>query len=80
MSNKRRYSRKTKTKMPVIKCLCGAVILLVPDITKMSEAIEKHVKEHVQERKHSKICEATAEQLRENLIVQTLNAAKDLAD
>lgn len=79
MSKKRQYLHKTKTKIPVIKCSCGTVILVVPDIKKMSDAIEKHVEEHVQKGKHSKN-DATAEQIRENLIAQTLNVAKDFAN
>ncbi|MGF3522495.1 MAG: hypothetical protein ACQXXJ_05295 [Candidatus Bathyarchaeia archaeon] len=76
---KTRHPHKTKTKIPVIKCSCGAVILVVPDIKKMSDAIEKHVEEHVQKGKHSKNGETT-EQIRENLIAQTLNVAKDFGN
>jgi hypothetical protein len=32
--------------MPIIKCVCGAKILVVPDLKAMNKAIRNHVAEH----------------------------------
>ena len=37
--------------LPVITCVCGAEILLVPNVKKMNEAIEAHVFEHTKKLK-----------------------------
>jgi hypothetical protein len=36
-----------KTKMPLVKCSCGAKILLVPDVAAMSLALKNHAAKHV---------------------------------
>jgi hypothetical protein len=33
-------------RLPVIKCVCGAEILLLPDLHAMTRAIKAHVSEH----------------------------------
>jgi hypothetical protein len=33
--------------MPIIRCVCGAEILLVPDVKEMNRAIDSHVYKHV---------------------------------
>ena len=35
-----------KERLPIIKCECGAQILLVPDLQAMNRAINAHVTEH----------------------------------
>jgi hypothetical protein len=35
-----------KTRMPIIKCVCGFEILLVPDMKAMDRAIKNHVANH----------------------------------
>ncbi len=35
-----------KDQMPVIKCECGAEILLIPDLGEMSQTIEMHLLQH----------------------------------
>jgi hypothetical protein len=35
-----------KTHMPIIKCVCGFEILLVPDLKAMDRAIKNHVTNH----------------------------------
>ena len=64
--------------LPVIKCSCGAEILLVPDVKLMSEAIEAHVEEHKQKVKDPKEAEAEAERIRDDLIVKVLNKASKI--
>lgn len=56
----------------VIKCSCGAEILLVPDIKAMSEAIETHVVEH---QKMFILSDKEVEGIREELIVKTFKVA-----
>jgi hypothetical protein len=40
------YDYYLKEHLPLIKCECGAEILLVPDLKAMNHAIEAHVGEH----------------------------------
>lgn len=35
-----------KNRMPIVKCVCGSEILVVPDLKAMNQAINKHVAEH----------------------------------
>ena len=59
----------------MIKCSCGAEILLVPNVNAMSEAIEAHVEKHIQKIKDPKAAEAEAERIRDHLIIQVLDEA-----
>lgn len=40
-----------KTSMPIIKCVCGTKILVVPDLKAMDLAIKNHVAEHTKTKK-----------------------------
>jgi hypothetical protein len=35
-----------KDQMPIIRCECGAEILLIPDLSEMSQTIEMHLQQH----------------------------------
>ena len=35
-----------KTRMPIVKCVCGFKILVVPDLKAMERAIKNHVTNH----------------------------------
>ena len=59
----------------VIKCFCGAVILLVPNVKVMSESIESHVAKHLQKVKDPKEAQAEAERIRDDLITKILEKA-----
>jgi len=37
-----------KTRMPIVKCVCGFEILVVPDLKAMNRAIKNHVAKHKQ--------------------------------
>ncbi len=39
--------KRAKLKMPIVKCSCGAKILLVPDVAAMSLALKNHLTKHV---------------------------------
>ncbi len=58
-----------------IKCDCGEIILLVPNIKLMSKVIETHVEKHKQEVHDPNEAEATAEHIRDNLIIQVFEKA-----
>lgn len=64
-----------KEKMLTIKCMCGASILVMPDLKEMALAIEKHVAAHQRE----DILEQTSRwapiDLRQCLIAQLLKVA-----
>ena len=61
--------------MRTIKCECGHVILLLPDLQTMWQAIEKHALEH------QKQCDLTKEEtnaIKKSLIAQALELASEL--
>lgn len=64
--------------LPVIKCDCGAEILLVPNVKKMNEAIEAHVLEHTKKCKNIKEAEAEGERVRSLLITEVLDKASEM--
>jgi hypothetical protein len=64
--------------LPVIKCSCGAEILLVPNVKKMNDAIEAHVLEHTKKLKNAKEAEAEAERVRSDLITKVLDKASEM--
>ena len=43
---KRTFAKNQNCDMPIIRCTCGAEILLIPDINEMNNAIINHIKEH----------------------------------
>ena len=38
--------KKSKFNLPIVKCSCGAKILLVPDLAAMDRALKKHLVDH----------------------------------
>jgi hypothetical protein len=50
---KSRFTAK-KERMPIVRCVCGFEILVVPDLKAMDRAIKNHVAEHKQANKGSK--------------------------
>ena len=54
--------------------MCGAELLLVPDLNSMSQAIESHVAEHVNKLGLS-LTEEDANLIREQLITKVLQKA-----
>jgi len=59
----------------VIKCSCGAKILLVPNVKVMGAAIEAHVAKHMQKIKDPKAAEVEGNRIRDDLIMQVLQKA-----
>ena len=66
---------KSKVRLPVIRCSCGAEILLVPTVKKMGETIENHADSHKQKVKDPEEAEAEAEKVRNDLIAKILEKA-----
>jgi len=44
--NCKRKLAKHKKQLPTMRCLCGAEILVVPDLKAMDQAIKNHLSEH----------------------------------
>ncbi|MCW4019447.1 MAG: hypothetical protein NWF00_12355 [Candidatus Bathyarchaeota archaeon] len=69
-------ARKLKSaRLPLIKCECGAEILVVPDVKVMSECIEMHLMWHKQKIYDPAQARLEAERIREGLIEQILKIA-----
>ena len=45
---------RLKERLPLIRCECGAEILLVPDLQAMNRAIKTHVTEHIKKTRNTK--------------------------
>ena len=61
--------------MPTIRCVCGAEMLVVPDLNAMNRAVENHVAEHGQMGKSGGNGQMAPRKLRLFLIRQILTAA-----
>ncbi|MDT8781957.1 MAG: hypothetical protein IAX22_04845 [Candidatus Bathyarchaeota archaeon] len=59
-----------KKSMPILKCRCGVRILLIPDLSVMNKAIEKHLADHRKFVKKSKTLSKEIEDLRQFLVKQ----------
>lgn len=66
------------SRLPIVKCSCGAEILLIPDVKKMNQAIEAHILEHTKSIKNAKEAEAEAERVRSELILKVLDLASEM--
>jgi hypothetical protein len=64
----------------MIKCECGAEILLLPDVRAMGEAIEIHVALHVEGAKGPACTTIEAERLRDALIIQVFRISGESKD
>jgi len=42
-----------KRQMPIVRCMCGAKILVVPDLKAMNRAVNNHIVEHKKTGNHS---------------------------
>jgi len=69
--------KKVTSNLPIIECVCGAQILLVPDARQMSEAIEAHVEAHVKKIENQKEANVEAERIRDDLIAKAFSKACD---
>ena len=61
--------------MPTIRCVCGAEMLVIPDLNAMNRAIENHVAEHIEMGKRGGNGQMAPSKIRLFLIRQILTAA-----
>jgi hypothetical protein len=70
-----KVKKQANNGLPVVRCECGAEILMVPDVKLMGEAIEAHAELHRRKLKNSVNAEIEAERIRDFLIAQVLDRA-----
>lgn len=61
----------------IIRCECGAEILLIPDIKEMERAINKHAKLHAKKERNTEKAIAVFEQIQDYLVQQVLITASE---
>lgn len=66
--------------LTVIRCKCGAEILLLPDLKAMTTAIETHVRIHGRREKDPFKAASEAERVRDELIVQIFRKASKVSE
>jgi hypothetical protein len=71
--------KKSKA-MVIVRCSCGAKILLLPDMKEMGKAIDDHVELHLQNFKAPSCTAAEAEKLKDMLIAEVLTKAGQCED
>ncbi|MGZ4851434.1 MAG: hypothetical protein ACXV2C_08665 [Candidatus Bathyarchaeia archaeon] len=64
-----------KTTMPIIHCVCGNAILVLPDLKEMDKAIETHLAAHKKIDKTPKSEGSSIDNLKQHLIEQLLTVA-----
>ncbi len=67
--------KPVKKRLLVVRCICGAEILLIPNVKLMSEAIEAHVEEHIKNIVDPQEAEKEAERIRDDLTIKVLETA-----
>ncbi len=75
MSSDKTKKGSLKNNLPIIQCVCGHEILLLPDLQTLGKAIEEHVMEH--EKKHALTQEETYI-IQDDLIRQALKLASKI--
>ena len=63
--------------MPLIRCLCGAKILLIPDMKAMNRAIGNHIDEHIRMNSKTRKCYISPVKVRKILVEQILEKASE---
>jgi hypothetical protein len=58
-----------KKSLPIVKCICGSEILVLPNLKAMNRAIKNHVTEHKQARDGSDRLDSLTEFLTEQVII-----------
>ena len=73
-----RKNYKPPQHLPLLKCECGAEILLLPDLRLMNHAIEVHVSEHRKKEKDPNKAALEAAHIRDILVEQLLKKASEI--
>jgi hypothetical protein len=63
--------------MPLIRCLCGAKILLIPDMKAMNRALENHIDEHIKKNSKTRKSYIPPIKVRKILVEQILEKASE---
>ena len=69
------YGQDIREGMPIIRCFCGAKMLVVPDLNAMNRAIENHIVEHKKMDRSNGKQRISPSKLRQFLIGQILATA-----
>jgi hypothetical protein len=64
--------------LPIIRCACGAEILLIPDLSAMNRAIENHVAKHKKANMKGEHKNLSSDRIRGILVKQILLTASGL--
>jgi hypothetical protein len=73
-------AKQNGNRLPVVKCECGAEILLVPDLSEMSKCIEAHALVHGKKLANPDEAEAEIARIQDLLARQVLRLASESAD
>jgi len=73
-----RKNYKPRHHLPLLKCECGAEILLLPDLRLMNHAIEVHVSEHRKKENDPNKASLEAAHIRDILVEQLLKKASEI--
>ena len=77
MNNKMRHQPPSGKNHKIIRCECGAEILLMPDVKEMERTIAAHAESHAQKEKDPKKAKVLFEQIQDSLIQQVLIMASE---
>ena len=67
-----------KSRLPLIKCVCGHEILLVPDIKAMGRANENHARKHMKKEFGEKKAVEVFEKVSDDLISQLFDLVSSI--
>lgn len=70
------HSRSMKDNS-IVRCKCGAEILLIPSVKQMDIAIVKHAQSHAEKEKNSEKAKAIFEEIEDYLVEQVLLLASE---
>jgi hypothetical protein len=71
-------SNYPKMRLTVIKCECGLVIPVIPDVEKLGKAIDAHIEEHKTKENDSSKGEIAAKRIHDNLFGQLFKKINDI--
>ncbi len=72
------HERSQQKGMPIVKCVCGFQILVVPDMKAMDLAVERHIEKHAKLSKRFKKKRIAAGFLRQFLTEQILTVTSHI--
>jgi hypothetical protein len=73
-----KQNKSKEPTLPIIKCECGAEILLIPDLTEMGKAISNHAHKHAETIENPEEAKAIYSKTEHSLTAQTLRKASQI--